>query len=185
MEQYGCSERAVLELLYGHSYSDELERLRSQVRLYPRKPEVVGNKNRRKAKRMNELRKLQLLLDPNALTRLQNSRAPGFAGDDESEEDDSANNVQLHVSIEGPASTSTSTSTSTGTSTSTTLAPTAPTSSYACATVASILGQAEVQSACETVFGDYMQKKKPEEEKAAEKGGASSPLILFQSSPPW
>lgn len=67
--QVHCSDRAVQELLYGFSYSDKLEDLRAQVRLYPRKPEVIGNKNRLKAKRMEELDALARILDPNYKTR--------------------------------------------------------------------------------------------------------------------
>lgn len=64
-QEVGCSERAVKELLYGWSYSDLLEELREQIFLYPRKPIIVGNKNRCKEKRMAELDALAKILDPN------------------------------------------------------------------------------------------------------------------------
>jgi hypothetical protein len=63
-EEVGCSDRAVMELLYGFSYSDILDDLRAQVRMYPRKPKVIGNKSRNKDKRIHELNTLALLLDP-------------------------------------------------------------------------------------------------------------------------
>jgi len=63
-EEVGCSDRAVMELLYGFSYSDILDDLRAQVRMYPRKPKVIGNKSRNKEKRVHELKTLALLLDP-------------------------------------------------------------------------------------------------------------------------
>lgn len=62
--EVACSERAIKELLYGFSYSKLLESLRSQVRLYPRRPTVIGNKNRCKEKRLAELNTLALILEP-------------------------------------------------------------------------------------------------------------------------
>lgn len=67
--QVQCSDRAVQELFYGFSYSDKLEKLRAQVRLYPRRPDVVGNKNREKAKRIEELDALARILDPDYKSR--------------------------------------------------------------------------------------------------------------------